>query len=181
MTCVGWIPRHVLGKKEHHVKYKYYNKQSTIGEIQNCNQRETREERRSDWVNPQMEALGNNICFGSSLFITPAAENVLLNKKNNFFSYNHVLVSKNSSPRLRKICCGLSDSEIGENPRSRILTKPKINKMDEYNIAMKRMMRNPYEYHHDLGLSLLLLISFQQVLSFTFYWIFQFLFYFFYF
>lgn len=131
-------------------------------------------------MNPQMEALGNNICFGSSLLITAAAaENVLLNKKNNFFSYNHVLVSKNSSPRLRKICCGLSDIEIGENPRSRILTKPKINKMDEYNIAMKRMMRNPYEYHHDLGLSLLLRISFQQVLSFTFYWIFQFLFLFF--
>lgn len=100
-----------------------------------------------------MEALGNNICFGSSLFITPAAENVLLNKKNNFFSYNHVLVSNNSSPRLLKICCGLSESEIGENPRSRILTKPKINKMDEYNIAMKRMMRNPYEYHHDLGMN----------------------------
>lgn len=24
-------------------------------------------------------------------------------------------------------------------------------KMDEYNVAMKRLMRNPYEYHHDLG------------------------------
>ncbi|KAF6143120.1 hypothetical protein GIB67_041188 [Kingdonia uniflora] len=27
------------------------------------------------------------------------------------------------------------------------------NKMEEYNVAMKRMMRNPYEYHHDLGMN----------------------------
>jgi hypothetical protein len=26
-------------------------------------------------------------------------------------------------------------------------------KMEDYNTAMKRMMRNPYEYHHDLGIS----------------------------
>ncbi|KAK4760019.1 hypothetical protein SAY87_023150 [Trapa incisa] len=26
-------------------------------------------------------------------------------------------------------------------------------RMDEYNVAMKRMMRNPYEYHHDLGMN----------------------------
>ncbi|CAL4891788.1 unnamed protein product [Urochloa decumbens] len=26
-------------------------------------------------------------------------------------------------------------------------------KMEDYNTAMKRMMRNPYEYHHDLGMS----------------------------
>ncbi|OEL15970.1 Phosphoglucan phosphatase LSF2, chloroplastic [Dichanthelium oligosanthes] len=26
-------------------------------------------------------------------------------------------------------------------------------KMDDYNAAMKRMMRNPYEYHHDLGMN----------------------------
>ncbi|KAL1355598.1 hypothetical protein HN51_007623 [Arachis hypogaea] len=25
--------------------------------------------------------------------------------------------------------------------------------MEDYNFAMKRMMRNPYEYHHDLGLN----------------------------
>jgi hypothetical protein len=28
-------------------------------------------------------------------------------------------------------------------------------KMEDYNSAMKRMMRNPYEYHHDLGMGLL--------------------------
>ncbi|KAI3748905.1 hypothetical protein L6452_12324 [Arctium lappa] len=26
-------------------------------------------------------------------------------------------------------------------------------KMEDYNTAMKRMMRNPYEYHHDLGMN----------------------------
>ncbi|XP_051143051.1 phosphoglucan phosphatase LSF2, chloroplastic [Andrographis paniculata] len=26
-------------------------------------------------------------------------------------------------------------------------------KMEEYNLAMKKMMRNPYEYHHDLGMN----------------------------
>lgn len=26
-------------------------------------------------------------------------------------------------------------------------------RMDDYNTAMKRMMRNPYEYHHDLGMN----------------------------
>ncbi|KAL6640562.1 hypothetical protein ACP70R_021685 [Stipagrostis hirtigluma subsp. patula] len=26
-------------------------------------------------------------------------------------------------------------------------------RMEEYNTAMKRMMRNPYEYHHDLGMN----------------------------
>lgn len=97
-----------------------------------------------------MEAVGN-ICY-SSVFLAPL-ENVFLKKKK-ICSYNHVMVSKNSS-RLNKIYCNLSESEIEENPRSQILTKSK-NKMEEYNTAMKRMMRNPYEYHHDLGQSLLL-------------------------
>ncbi|XLR00213.1 hypothetical protein HN51_054975 [Arachis hypogaea] len=26
-------------------------------------------------------------------------------------------------------------------------------RMEDYNFAMKRMMRNPYEYHHDLGMN----------------------------
>ena len=97
-----------------------------------------------------MEAVGNS-CF-MSVFIAPL-ENVLLKKKKNC-SYNHVMVSKNSS-RFNKIYCKLPESEIEENPRSQIITKSK-NKMEEYNIAMKKMMRNPYEYHHDLGQSLFL-------------------------
>ncbi|ERN05405.1 phosphoglucan phosphatase LSF2, chloroplastic [Amborella trichopoda] len=34
-----------------------------------------------------------------------------------------------------------------ENPRN------SQSKIDEYNTAMKRLMRNPYEYHHDLGMN----------------------------
>ncbi|KAI3957955.1 hypothetical protein MKW98_020597 [Papaver atlanticum] len=32
-------------------------------------------------------------------------------------------------------------------------------KMDEYNTAMKKMMRNPYEYHHDLGMNYKLILD----------------------
>ncbi|KAG5019351.1 hypothetical protein JHK87_015206 [Glycine soja] len=53
-------------------------------------------------------------------------------------------------------CNKLSESGIEENPTTTSTSKrPSKNKdrMEEYNIAMKRMMRNPYEYHHDLGMN----------------------------
>ncbi|QHN80538.1 Phosphoglucan phosphatase LSF2 [Arachis hypogaea] len=31
--------------------------------------------------------------------------------------------------------------------------------MEDYNFAMKRMTRNPYEYHHDLGMNYTLIID----------------------
>ncbi|KAF5956198.1 hypothetical protein HYC85_009054 [Camellia sinensis] len=34
-----------------------------------------------------------------------------------------------------------------------MLSENLTTKMEEYNIAMKKMMRNPYEYHHDLGMN----------------------------
>ncbi|GFY84478.1 dual specificity protein phosphatase (DsPTP1) family protein [Actinidia rufa] len=39
-----------------------------------------------------------------------------------------------------------------KNPTSNGVSDSK-SRMEEYNIAMKRMMRNPYEYHHDLGMN----------------------------
>ncbi|GMP40078.1 hypothetical protein CsSME_00010656 [Camellia sinensis var. sinensis] len=51
---------------------------------------------------------------------------------------NTIMVSSKTPSRSSKVSCMLS-----ENPTT---------KMEEYNIAMKKMMRNPYEYHHDLGL-----------------------------
>lgn len=42
-------------------------------------------------------------------------------------------------------------SGIEDNPTGTNLSLSSTNRMEEYNIAMKRMMRNPYEYHHDLG------------------------------
>ncbi|CAK8567791.1 unnamed protein product [Lathyrus sativus] len=49
------------------------------------------------------------------------------------------------STRVNKICCKLSESGT-EVSKSKDM-------MEEYNIAMKSMMRNPYEYHHDLGMN----------------------------
>ncbi|KAL7253525.1 hypothetical protein ACSBR1_007960 [Camellia fascicularis] len=52
---------------------------------------------------------------------------------------NTIMVSSKTPSRSGKVSCMLS-----ENPTI---------KMEEYNIAMKKMMRNPYEYHHDLGMN----------------------------
>ncbi|OVA17256.1 Dual specificity phosphatase [Macleaya cordata] len=50
------------------------------------------------------------------------------------------------------ISCKLSEGGIEGNIRS-------SSKMDEYNTAMKKMMRNPYEYHHDLGMNYTLIVD----------------------
>ncbi|KAK7350827.1 hypothetical protein VNO77_09814 [Canavalia gladiata] len=50
--------------------------------------------------------------------------------------------------RRSQICCKLSESGIEDNP----IIKKK-DRMEDYNLTMKRMMRNPYEYHHDLGMN----------------------------
>ncbi|XP_054789286.1 LOW QUALITY PROTEIN: phosphoglucan phosphatase LSF2, chloroplastic [Prosopis cineraria] len=52
----------------------------------------------------------------------------------------------------QQIFCGLPDSGTEKNPASRMASNSK-NRVEEYNIAMKKMMRNPYEYHHDLGMN----------------------------
>lgn len=44
-------------------------------------------------------------------------------------------------------------SGVEDNPTGTNLSLSSTNRMEEYNIAMKRMMRNPYEYHHDLGMN----------------------------
>ncbi|XP_062154732.1 phosphoglucan phosphatase LSF2, chloroplastic [Alnus glutinosa] len=65
-----------------------------------------------------------------------------------------VSISKNAL-KSSKICCklpGTESSGIEQNPTSR---RPNSSgtKIEDYNVAMKRMMRNPYEYHHDLGMN----------------------------
>lgn len=55
--------------------------------------------------------------------------------------------------RWNRIYCTLRESGIEENPNSKRGAASPTNRMEEYNIAMKRMMRNPYEYHHDLGMN----------------------------
>ncbi|KAL2339455.1 hypothetical protein Fmac_007395 [Flemingia macrophylla] len=60
----------------------------------------------------------------------------------------------NFSVRMSPIFCKLTESSIEENPTTTGKSPPKSkDRMEEYNIAMKRMMRNPYEYHHDLGMN----------------------------
>lgn len=61
------------------------------------------------------------------------------------------LTKKNANSSV-PISCKLPESEVEENYTSSSVSS---NKMEEYNLAMKRMMRNPYEYHHDLGISLI--------------------------
>ncbi|XP_009769315.1 phosphoglucan phosphatase LSF2, chloroplastic [Nicotiana sylvestris] len=59
------------------------------------------------------------------------------------------LTKKNANSSV-PISCKLPESEVEENYTSSSVSS---NKMEEYNLAMKRMMRNPYEYHHDLGMN----------------------------
>lgn len=66
---------------------------------------------------------------------------------------NFVVSTSRNALKSNKIYCklpGTESSGIEQNATSR---RPNSSgtKMDEYNIAMKKMMRNPYEYHHDLG------------------------------
>ncbi|XLS93886.1 hypothetical protein HN51_069894 [Arachis hypogaea] len=65
---------------------------------------------------------------------------------------------------ITRICCKkLSESGIDEKkhkPSTSNTTASKSkDRMEDYNFAMKRMMRNPYEYHHDLGMNYTLIID----------------------
>ncbi|KAL4321769.1 Phosphoglucan phosphatase LSF2 [Arachis hypogaea] len=65
---------------------------------------------------------------------------------------------------ITRICCKkLSESGIDEKKHkpSTSNTTPSKSKdrMKDYNFAMKRMMRNPYEYHHDMGMNHTLIID----------------------
>ncbi|ESW09605.1 hypothetical protein PHAVU_009G141000 [Phaseolus vulgaris] len=65
--------------------------------------------------------------------------------------------------RLTPISCELSERGIQDNSstKSKRLYKNKNkNRMEDYNMAMKRMMRNPYEYHHDLGMNYTLITDY---------------------
>ncbi|KAJ4786909.1 hypothetical protein LUZ62_038155 [Rhynchospora pubera] len=56
------------------------------------------------------------------------------------------LILRRNLSRHLSINCSSSERELVEQRSS-------SNRMDDYNTAMKRMMRNPYEYHHDLGMN----------------------------
>ncbi|CAL1371748.1 unnamed protein product [Linum trigynum] len=52
-----------------------------------------------------------------------------------------------------RISCQVARNESSRNNNDNNVSLSSRNRMEEYNTAMKRMMRNPYEYHHDLGMN----------------------------
>lgn len=99
-----------------------------------------------------MGAIANTVLSASIYTSSLENTNLLLSKKQNAAmksSCGVVVVSRNSS-KMSRVSCKLSESGIEEKPTS-IGVSNTENRMEDYNTAMKRMMRNPYEYHHDLG------------------------------
>uniref|UniRef100_A0ABC8QTY0 Phosphoglucan phosphatase LSF2, chloroplastic n=1 Tax=Ilex paraguariensis TaxID=185542 RepID=A0ABC8QTY0_9AQUA len=102
-----------------------------------------------------MGAISDTRLISSSALTSPLENGALflsLLKKNKLSSFNLIRVSRNSF-NYKRISCKLSESGIEMKPTSNEVSSSSKNKMEEYNIAMKRMMRNPYEYHHDLGMN----------------------------
>ncbi|XP_078436356.1 dual specificity protein phosphatase (DsPTP1) family protein [Wolffia australiana] len=52
--------------------------------------------------------------------------------------------------RRNGIRCEFGGRRDGAGPGT---SHPRRRKVEDYNTVMKRMMRNPYEYHHDLGMN----------------------------
>ncbi|GLT38456.1 hypothetical protein SLA2020_127060 [Shorea laevis] len=87
----------------------------------------------------------------SSVLSYPPEDEVLFGKKKS--KCNFLIPNSKSHFKMGRICCKLSQSGIEDNLGNSEISVSSKNRMEEYNRAMKRMMRNPYEYHHDLGMS----------------------------
>ncbi|XP_060181738.1 phosphoglucan phosphatase LSF2, chloroplastic isoform X2 [Lycium barbarum] len=88
-----------------------------------------------------MGALWNSTCLCSSWLVpSQVQKNPLL--------FSSLLLTKKTANKSFKISCKLPESEVEQCHATST-----SNKMEEYNLAMKRMMRNPYEYHHELGMN----------------------------
>ncbi|KAL4576079.1 hypothetical protein LXL04_012167 [Taraxacum kok-saghyz] len=91
--------------------------------------------------------------FSSSSFIyasSPLKFKVTLSNPNNRKpQFNLNLTPTNLKPDT--VYCKATQNDIDGTPQSR--QSSTNHKMEDYNTAMKRMMRNPYEYHHDLGMN----------------------------
>ena len=93
-----------------------------------------------------MGAVGNS-CF--HLAFKNPLENVVVLMKN---KSSCKLMAPSNSLKVKRISCKLPESGVEEKPTSNRASNSN-NRMEEYNSVMKKMMRNPYEYHHDLGQS----------------------------
>ncbi|KAI3720957.1 hypothetical protein L2E82_31956 [Cichorium intybus] len=93
--------------------------------------------------------------FSSSSFMlasSPLEIKLLLSNQNNKKpQINLNLTPTNLKPAT--ISCKATQNEIDGTPQSKSRESSTNHKMEDYNTAMKRMMRNPYEYHHDLGMN----------------------------
>lgn len=100
-----------------------------------------------------MESVRNITCISSStspVFLSPVGNNALLTSHKK--GYLKMVSNSGRLERYAVYSCKLSEGGIEENNgTNRRVQRSSSNKLEEYNTAMKRMMRNPYEYHHDLG------------------------------
>lgn len=75
--------------------------------------------------------------------IASSPHNKNIKQNNTHFNLNPITLKKPT-----KIWCKTTQNETPEVQKTET-----SHKMEDYNTAMKRMMRNPYEYHHDLGMN----------------------------
>ncbi|KAG5558107.1 hypothetical protein RHGRI_008128 [Rhododendron griersonianum] len=101
-----------------------------------------------------MGAIGYTF-LSASIFTSPLENNLLLSKQKyaSMKSLCYVAVVSRNPSKLSRVSCKLSGSGIEEKPTSNNGVSNSKNRMEEYNTAMKSTMRNPYEYHHDLGMN----------------------------
>ncbi|XP_050209688.1 phosphoglucan phosphatase LSF2, chloroplastic isoform X2 [Mercurialis annua] len=93
-------------------------------------------------------AASNCISLSNSVFSSyPYEKQALFLKKKSTFKF---IISKNWC-KMSRIDCKLTEEK---NP-----SLSSNHRMEDYNTAMKRMMRNPYEYHHDLGMNYTLITN----------------------
>ncbi|EOY20063.1 Dual specificity protein phosphatase (DsPTP1) family protein isoform 1 [Theobroma cacao] len=97
-----------------------------------------------------MSGINSTSCF-SSVFQNLHETELLSAKKKSRLSF--MLPRYQFNGGCTGIFCKVSESGIGGNPTNSKVSVRSKNRTEEYNTAMKRMMRNPYEYHHDLGMN----------------------------
>lgn len=101
----------------------------------------------------RMEATGK-ACCSSLVLMSPLDKDAIFTMTKKKKNKQHVCpVAGPKNPfKLSKISCGVS--EDGVEPKQKKPTTVSAipgSRTEDYNTTMKRMMRNPYEYHHDLG------------------------------
>ncbi|KAF7816548.1 phosphoglucan phosphatase LSF2, chloroplastic [Senna tora] len=96
----------------------------------------------------------SNIGFRSVFRASHSVETQVFGKQRQKKSACALMIPSNTVRfKFNQIYCKLPESGIEENPTSRRTASNSKNRMEDYNIAMKRMMKNPYEYHHELGMN----------------------------